>query len=249
MTSAPTDPAAPTHECRRGHRCHARARDEEGRWHGHGVERPDTLCQDCEREAFAAIRCLYDDWCQLEDAKLSPPPRDRAPKVTRTALYAVPIRLDIDTIQSAIEDETLSWASILTHGDPLPEHRRACVAACVDILSTHLGTLVDLPRRLRWRFSAHPDGGDDLVRVGLDGVDAVLGLADLHRHTQSVLGLADIRIWLPDSCHVCGVKALTSAPDQETVTCQACRSVWAKEEFARLNGVGLLEAPDSKRGA
>ncbi|KZM68328.1 hypothetical protein [Nocardia terpenica] len=240
MTLPTTAPADPTQRCRQRHRCVARVRDDDGRWLGGGVDRADTLCRGCEEAAFAAIRHLYDDWCLLEVAKLAPPPRDQAPRVTRSTLYSVPIRLDIDTLQSAIEDDTLTWARTLTHGDPLPAARRDCVHRCVAILSTRLGTLVDLPRQPRSRMSPRADGGDDLVRVDLDGVDAVLGLAELHRYTQNLLGLTETRIWLPDSCHVCGVKALTSAPDQETVTCQACRSVWGKEDFARLNGVGVL---------
>ncbi|ATL65116.1 hypothetical protein [Nocardia terpenica] len=242
MTLPITAPADPTHRCRQRHRCVARVRDDDGRWLGGGVDRAGTLCRGCEDAAFAAIRQLYDDWCLLEVAKLAPPPRDQAPKVTRSGLYTVPIRLDIDTLQSAIEDETLTWARTLTHGDPLPAARGECVRRCVAILSTHLGTLVDLPRRPRWRMTPCPDGGDDLVRIGLDGVDAVLQLADLHRYTCNALGLTETRIWLPDPCHVCGVKALTSSHDQEIVTCQACRSVWGKEEFARLNGVGVLGA-------
>ncbi|WP_378736014.1 hypothetical protein [Nocardia brasiliensis] len=231
----------PTHECRQGARCKSRIRDDEGHWHGGGVERADTLCRRCEQAAFEAIRQLYDDWLLLEAAKLQPRPKDRAPKVTHSTLYSLPIRLDIDTIQSAIEDETLAWATTLTRGDPVPSSRQECVHKCVSILSTGLGTLVDLPRRRRWRWTPLADGGDDLIHVGRDGVDAVLSLADLHRRSREILGLNETRIWLPDPCHVCGVKALTSSPDQQQVTCQACRAVWAKEEFARLNGVGVLD--------
>ncbi|WP_069164893.1 hypothetical protein [Nocardia altamirensis] len=229
------------HECRQGARCKSRIRDDDGRWHGKGVERPDTLCRVCEEAAFGAIRPLYDDWLLLEAAKLLPPTKDRAPKVTHSTLYSIPIRLDIDTVQSAIEDETLAWAITITRGDPLPTPRQECVQKCVSILATNLGTLVDLPRRWRWRMTPLADGGDELIHIGLDGVDAVLGLADLHRRARVVLGLNETRIWLPDPCHVCGIKALTSSADQETVTCQSCRAVWAKEEFARLNGVGVLD--------
>ncbi|MBF6064952.1 hypothetical protein IU494_30360 [Nocardia terpenica] len=236
-SSAITETADPVHRCRQRRRCVARIRDDDDRWHGVGTDRPESLCRGCQQAAFTAIRQLYDDRCRLEAAKLAPPPRDRAPKVTRSGLSTVPIRLDIDTVQSAIEDETLTWANTLSRGEPLPRSRRDCVRRCVAILSSGLGTLIDLPRRPKWRMRPRPDGGDDLVRTGLD---AVLGLAELHRYTQNTLGLTDTRIWLPDPCHVCGVKALTCSHDQEVVTCQACRSVWGKEEFARLNGVGIL---------
>ncbi|GAA5096734.1 hypothetical protein [Nocardia iowensis] len=231
----------PIHQCRQAAHCKSRVRDDNGHWHGGGVERPDSLCRGCEQAAFEAIRQLYDDWLLLEAAKLQPPPKDRAPKVTHTALYSVPIRLDIDTVQSAIEDETLTWTITLTRGEPLPTSRTLCVRRCVSTLSANLGTLVDLPRRQRWRMTPLADGGDEPQSVDLDGVDAVLKLAALHHRAREVLGLNETRIWLPDPCHVCGVKALTSSPDQETVTCQSCRTVWAKEEFARLNGVGVLD--------
>ncbi|CAM3952494.1 hypothetical protein NONI108955_01135 [Nocardia ninae] len=231
----------PIHECRQGVRCKSRIRDDEGCWHGSGVERPDALCRSCEEAAFASIRQLYDDWLLLEAAKLQPPPKDRAPKVTHSTPYSIPIRLDIDTIQSGIEDETLTWARILTRGDPVPTQRQKCVQKCVTIVAANLGTLVDQPWRRRWRMAPRADGGDELIHVGVDGVDAVLSLSDLHRRAREVLGLNETRIWLPDPCHLCGVKALTSSPDQQTVTCQACRASWAKEEFARLNGVGVLD--------
>lgn len=242
MTLPTTAPADPTHRCRQRHRCVARVRDDDGRWLGGGVDRTDTLCRGCEEAAFAAIRQLYEDWCLLEVAE------------TRSATAGSGAEGDpVDAVfgadpprhrHPAVRDRGRN-PHLGTHTHP--QRPAACRAR--GLCAPMCGDPVDPPRHPRGPAAPaavadgpRADGGDDLGRVDLDGVDAVLGLAELHRYTQNLLGLIETRIWLPDPCHVCGVKALTSSPDQETVTCQACRSVWGKEEFARLNGVGVLGA-------
>lgn len=167
---------------------------------------------------------------------------------------SIPIPLDIDTLRTAIDNELQRWHNRLTGCDPVPVNPRACVQQCHRIVCSRLGTLVDLPvAEYTVNVPLH-DGGDDLERWEMDGVDAVLRLAELHRRTETVLGVADVVQWMRQKCHVCGLKALvlTIAPPTQGVTdgagrkvdpppaddmvkCRSCHNAWTYEQFVRLN--------------
>jgi len=228
--------AGPEHECRQGRKCDDRIRDAAGEWHGAGVERPDTLCQYCEKRAFDALGQLWDDYKSLEAAIVEPRGRVDGPKIRKTADRKIPIPLDVDSLMMAIDDETLRWAIRVTKGDPLPGTPRDRVRQCVRILRSSTGTLVDLPRRRVAAWMPYPDGGDYDGLLELDGVDAVLRLADLHRRAQSTLGLTESKTErLNDPCHVCGLALLMMDISESIIKCRGCWNCWSEEEFARLN--------------
>lgn len=216
--------AGPEHSCRQGRRCKARVRDAEGKWHGVGVERPDSLCRSCEEHAFDEIRKLEDDYYALGDARTEQRSKVSGPYVTGTAERPIPIPLGIDTLMTEIVEETTRWARRLPGtGDDF------------DVITSSLGTLVDLPPQRITVWVPHPDGGDDIGEEVLDGVDAVLRLARLHERAVNALGLTDATPWLAEHCHVCGLRALTANMQHATIHCRSCRNVWDQDEFARLN--------------
>lgn len=227
----------PEHECRQGRKCKARIRDAEDRWHGAGVEDAGKLCHPCEEHAFAAIAQLADDYAALQAGTLEPRGRVDGPKVKGTADRKIPIPLDIYTLMSDIDDETLRWTVRITRGDPLPASTPERVRRCVAILGSNLGTLVDLPLQRVAAFMPHPEGGDYDALLELNGVDAVLRLAKLHDRARTVLGLTDRKVepLRDDYCHVCGLAALTIEIDTGIIRCRECRNCWSQEEFARLN--------------
>jgi hypothetical protein len=108
------------------------------------------------------------------------------------------------------------------------------VKRCLAILGAHKGTLVDLPPHVYEDWTRE---GDDLMKVSLDGVDAVLRLAAFHRQAMAVLGLGETRIWLPDPCPSCGRKSLSPSANQERISCQGCHAVWDSQHFALLGNV------------
>ncbi len=226
------------HRCRQGARCRARVRDGD-EFVGAGIERPG-LCRACEESAFASIARLADDYVAL-DGSLSEP-RDGAeqgPYVRRSSEYGVPIRLDCDVLGTAIVTELIRWTRAVGFDEDLPGKTADCVRKCVSLLLTRLGTLVDLPVRRRPELMPHPQGGDYLGAVEMDGVDAVLRLAELHRDAQRALGVSETRTLLSDPCPAagCGRRTLAASPDQQTVTCLHCRTTWPKEHFALLGNV------------
>lgn len=232
---------SPQHLCRQGRRCKDSVAHPDGELVGAGVERPDSLCRACEQAAFDAVRELWGDYCQLACAITQPRGRvDDGPKITRTAERSIPIPLDVDTLMTAIDDEALRWAVRITRGDSLPTYPPLRVWRCVKILSANLGTLVDMPTGVVAAWFPYPDGGDWDGRKELDGVDAVLRLAQLHHRARSVLGLVDVTTWLAESCHVCGLRTLTVEVEQSTVKCRNCRQVWDQDEFARLSNPLLV---------
>ncbi|WP_156959453.1 hypothetical protein [Nocardia sp. BMG51109] len=200
-------------------------RADEGSWQGAGVERPDTLCRPCEEHAFADIRQLRDDWLLLSAARTEQTRAGGGPKVSRSAELPVPIRLAADTLLTQITEEAYRWAQRLPgDGDDLT------------VITSHLGTLVDLPPQAVTVWIPHPDGGDSIGETVMDGVDAVLRLAALHRRAVKALGLEEVRDnRLNEVCHVCGMAALTASVRTNLITCHACRNVWDQDEFARLN--------------
>jgi hypothetical protein len=194
-------------------------RDDAGEFHGAGVERPNTLCRACEESAFADIRQLDDDWLLLNRARTLPRSTTSGPKVSGSSERPVPINLAVDTLFTAITEETTRWERRL----PGP-------------LCSCLGTLIDLPPSLHIVWLPHADGGDNIMEVTLDGVDAVLRLSALHHRAVKLLGLDEPKDeWLREQCHVCGMSALTSSLRTSLITCRGCRNVWDQDEFARLN--------------
>lgn len=220
----------PEHQCRQDRRCKAKIRDSEGEWHGVGVERPDSLCRPCEEHAFADIRELTTDYLHLTRARTEERSKVSGPKVSGSSDMPIPIPLAVDTLMSLIAEETLRWAVRLTRGNPIPNDNAFMV------ITSNLGTLVDMPLQAVTVWVPHPEGGDDTGRIMLDGVDAVLRLAHLHYRAIRVLGLEPVRDqYLHEPCHLCGLVAVTASVRTNLVTCLNCRNVWAQEEFARLN--------------
>ncbi|WP_433568033.1 hypothetical protein ACQP1O_43080 (plasmid) [Nocardia sp. CA-151230] len=218
------------HRCRQGRRCAARTRTPANEWLAAGVERPDSLCRPCEERAFDAIRELGDDYQMLEVARTEIHSKVSAPKVSGSSELPVPISLAADTLLSDIDTEALRWAFQLTRGEPIPD------SGALTLVCTRLGTLVDLPPQLVTVWSPHPDGGDDTTTASLDGVDAVLRLADLHRRAGLVLGITPQRVnFLREPCHVCGLAMLEASVKTDMVKCHSCRNVWSQDQFARLN--------------
>lgn len=218
--------AGPEHECRQGRRCKSRIRDAEGIFHGAGVERPNSLCRACEDSAFADIRELSNDYLELAAGVTTKQETAGGPKVTRSADPSVPIQLGTDALMTLINEEAARWARRLPgDGDELT------------VICSHLGTLVDLPPQKVVVWRPHPDGGDDTTDQILDGVDAVLRLANLHKRAQMLLGEVETTIFLPDPCPHCARKALAVSKDQQRVTCKGCRIVWDSEHFALLSNV------------
>ena len=213
------------HECRQGDRCKNRTRTAEDRWHGAGVERAGTLCRSCEEHAFADICQLSDDLDDLAAARSEPTRIAGGPKVTRSAELPVPISLIVDALMTEIIEETTRWAR------RLPGEGESFAALC-----SSLGTLVDLPPQKVTVWVPHPDGGDDIGEISLDGVDAVLRLSALHRRAVKLLGQDDVRdSRLTEACHVCGMCTLTVSLQTNLITCRMCHNVWDQDAFTRLN--------------
>ncbi|MFC9432722.1 hypothetical protein [Nocardia sp. NPDC057030] len=227
----------PEHQCRQGRRCKARVRDDDGEFHGKGVEGPGTLCRPCETDAFEAIRCLRADYEALRIARTEVRSHISGPKVSKSSERSIPIVLPVDTLMSDISLETLRWAVRITRGNPIPDDD------CFAVLCANLGTLIDLPAQQVTVWVPLADGGDDTARAVHDGVDAVLRLAALHQRARKLLGLDEPRIqWLRESCHVCGYCTLTSSIADATITCKTCQNCWDQDEFARLNNPLLAVA-------
>lgn len=219
---------SPEHECRQGRHCKARIRDADSRWHGAGVERPDSLCRPCEEAAFADIRQLGDDRALLLVARTQPHAvNGSGPKVSGSSERPVPISLPADALITAIDEEAARWARRLPgDGDDLT------------VICSNLGTLVDLPPQTMTVWVPLPDGGDDVTETVLDGVKGILRLSRLHHRAVGVLGLAEPKDeWLKEPCHICGLMMVTTSPRTDLVTCRnpECRNVWDQDEFARLN--------------
>lgn len=218
------------HRCRQGRRCKARERDDAGEYHGAGVERPDSLCRPCEEHAFADIRQLSDDYDLLYAARTEQRSQLSGQKVSGSTDLPIPIPLAVDTLMSQIGEEALRWAIRLPNDDP------SGVGACLAVICSNLGTLVDLPPQQVTVWIPHPDGGDSTGRTVFDGVDAVLRLSGLHHRSITVLCLEKPKDQtLHESCHVCGRAMLTASVRTNLITCRGCHNVWDQDQFASLN--------------
>lgn len=212
------------HECRQRRRCKARTRTADDQWHGAGTERPNTLCKPCEQNAFTAIQELGSDYSLLQAASAQEPSHLPGPKISGSSARMIPINLAADALATAIDEESARWA-----------RRLPGEGAELTVICSSLGTLIDLPPQSVTLWAPHPDGGDDLRNDVMDGVDAVLALAQLHHRAVKVLGLEpdqDQRSQEP--CHLCGWRTITTSVRTELVTCHHCHNVWHQDVFARL---------------
>lgn len=225
------------HECRQGRWCKARHRAEDGAFVGRGVERAGTLCRACEDSAFGDIRRLFDDYGQLDAARAEDRTAVAGVKVSGSSTPSIPIPLAVDTLMDDIDTEAYRWAVIVTRSDDMPAHPYRRVRQCMTALCANLGTLVDLPTQRVAAMFAHPDGGDWIGALELDGVDAVLRLSKLHHRALTVLGVGETTTFLRDPCPHCGRKALAPTKDQQYVTCKGCGIAWDSEHFAHLYNV------------
>ncbi|WP_280331516.1 hypothetical protein [Nocardia wallacei] len=222
-----------THECR-ARKCRARTRDEDGRWHPAGTERPDSLCVSCEKATFSAIRQLDSDFAALDEAATDSTTQGNCleSKVTKSRGRPVPVNVGLLALAAEIDDEVMTWALRADHAlDELPRNQWQRVHTCVTSLRTHLGTLVDLPPQDVCVFEPDEHGDDQAVTKALDGVDAVQRLARLHHRAQDALGLPEKVAWLQSPCHLCGLKALTHGEEDDIVTCRNCCAVWTLDEY------------------
>lgn len=233
----------PEHQCRQGRRCKARVKDDEGEFHGAGVEDAETLCRPCEFSCFEAIRKLGTDYDLLAEAARNGQSVQAGPKVSGSRERPIPLPVGIDALITDIDNETTRWALRITRGESLPRATGESIHRCVTILSAALGTLIDLPAQSVTVWIPQPDGGDYQTREAatqvFDGVDAVLRLSRLHQRAQSMLGLTEVTAWLNESCHVCGLRMLTTdmrnGVEETLINCRNCRNVWHQADFARLN--------------
>jgi ribosomal protein S27E len=226
------------HECRRGGKCKNRYRDTEGHMHGAEIEDAGKLCRTCEEQAFSAIRKLGEDYEALAQVSANPTgTRAKGPHVKHTPGRAAPINLNAYELMARIDDELLRWAIRLDRElDNLPANPQKRVNRCLTSLSVRLGTLIDQPTHIFDALLPYHEGGDYLGREALDGVDAVIRLADYHRRAQRILGRTEAISYLTvEICHVCGQRRLIAQHDQNLISCRNCGHTWDEETFARLN--------------
>ena len=218
------------HECRQGKRCRARKRDPNNTWRPAMIEH-QGLCRPCEDATFDAIRDLGADRAQLDAAITVDCRKQQTAKVGGTRDMPTPLNLAAEALAAAIDTEWTRWGRAVTRPDdpdcdlPYRWYMR---------ITTRLGTLVDLPTRRYWDMLPLPFGGDHLAQLEADGVDGALRLAELHHQAGKVTGRTETRIWLPDPCHVCGMKTLSPSAGQDLITCRSCRNVWDAHQFAKL---------------
>lgn len=225
-----------SHDCRQGNRCTMRTRDADGHLVPCGTERPNTLCVACEGEARTAITGLHVDWRELYLVLPATASVSLDPRVSGSREQLIPIRTSVDACMGAIEEELLRWHNVLTGGDEVPNASEDVVRVCLRSVLSRMPTLLRLgPRQVTVTDTTR--AGDDVSVIAvLDGVDAVLRLAALHRTAQHLVGATHVTRWLDHVCPTCRTRSLKVTEGRDnvsTTTCARCRQVWSDDELDR----------------
>lgn len=153
-----------------------------------------------------------------------------------------PLDLGIDELMRRIVWHVGMWELLLRDHLRLPDAPATSVrpgyltARASRFLVHRLSDLIALPAKESFLL------GFDRDPVTRDGIDAVLGLRQLHRRARTVLGVTEAVIALPGDCPGCGAYQIRRMDGGDTVWCEQCKRDWDYPEYQRY--VALMTAGD-----
>lgn len=209
-----------------------------------GEERP--FCPSCLRAAADDIHALPLDYLHLaqlllkaggvpDEAITRPKPGSRPP-----------IDLGVDEHMRRIVWAVGMWELILREHLSLPELPTGNVrpgfltARGANFLVAHLADLIALPPAASYLL------GYDHDPVIRDGIDAILGLRNLHAKSLMILGVTDAVIHLPGACPGCGCLQLRRFDGGDDVWCEQCKRHWPYVEYQRYVALMTVVRVDTK---
>lgn len=229
--------ATHTHRCVRGRLCADHEAMPDGRRLGAAIEAADGLCRTCERRAGHAAAELPRLYTELETI-IGEHRAAAGEHVSGTPEQPLPPRLDVLTVQAAIDATLTAWAQPVAGRCRIPWDTAAMarlrsgprVNRAAHILAANLDALLRLP--------AVPIDvwvvGHGVVTVKHTGLDGALRLLALHQRGRQLVtgGTGDAR--LPVPCPQCEAPALVRRNGGDQVTCAACGSSWPESDYRRL---------------
>jgi hypothetical protein len=214
---------------------------------GAAVNTSAGLCLADERHVQRAIETLPRDYVGLH-LHLGRATSGAAEFATGTPELPVPLRLDIEALQTEIVAEAVRWAEPVAEAvgaewdtqhardsRPGPVLSQAC-ALLVGRMSVLLA--------LRGVDQVVWDEHHHRTVLERDGVDGALRLLDLHQRARKVLAV-DRRVFrLPEPCPTCRVAALEHADGADIVDCRDCGARLGWDDYRRRTDplAGLEEA-------
>lgn len=240
------------HRCHRAERCAERVK-EGNTYLGARINRTVGLCVTCERFVLRALEHLPEDYLRLNQV-LGTVGSSSGMPVSGTREKPIPIKLDVEALQSAMVHEATCWAESVaevmrvewdTQG---AKHSRPAVLLrdSAGFLSGSLSTLLAIEgaEHLGWvvdRWEEETAKGDPKKVAGeprrtvlkRDGVVGALELLTLHNRTRKVLGLTDRTYRLPEPCPECEKPALEHRDGSDTVECSACARRFTWDDYRR----------------
>lgn len=232
------DTPAPPHRCYRQAHC----RDTEtvnNKRLGAAINAERGLCPTCTRHLDLALGQLPADYVELS-LLLGRHTRNVGPYITATKELPIPIRVGVEALMRAVDDETSCWAESVAEvlrvtWDTQAQHASR-PAVRVDRAARLLARAV--PVLLALHSAVHPVwDGDQLTPTDRDGLDGALVFIDLHRRARAVTGQSRLTHRLPDPCPECDRTALQHPDGSDTVTCAGCSHTMTWDEHQDMSGV------------
>lgn len=193
------------------------------------------LCGPCEADALRAVGQLGADYQALALVLTDPLEGSGGMRVNTSSEHRTPLNASADALQGRMIHAACWWEDeVLTALDRRVSSRAGLLPAWR--LTRAVTTLLDHSTALLM-LDARPYRHDDTKPMrDMDGVDALLDLAALHRSTNRVLGVQKLVHQLPGYCQnaACARSGTLRREDgADTITCALCDHTMTMAQYDR----------------
>jgi len=234
------------HRCAKAERCKGRTpvRQDDGtptgEWLAAQIGTARGLCERCVADVEHAINHLTGDVVELT-MLIGRTGFGGEVTVSASPELQIPIRVNLDALRSAIDNELQAWAEPVAEKLNVPWDTTAMyrtrmaprVQRAAHLLSRAVDTLLDLPdtEHSAWH-NGEPVWDFELdcqdVRVR-DGIDGALHLVELHRLAYIAVGRGEYVVRLPQPCLWCNWRSLVRRNGEDQVVCEHCHKTVRRE--------------------
>lgn len=240
-------PIEDTHACLAGAKCRA-AELVDGKRIPADTEKPDSLCDRCERAVQRCVEYLPRDYVALSQA-VGERGRGSGQRVKSSPARQAPLNVAVVAAMQEIAESLDRAAEIVSDKlacNPPEGAEPQRVSRAALMVSTNIGKLLTAEKVDAWEWQSDTQHDDTCNQVRCDdtqhlrltertGIEFGLSLHKLHKATNRLVGELEKLIKLSIACVDCaGTPPLFQEPDNGVVFCRECNRDWSTETFALL---------------
>jgi len=245
MLDAPIEPDL-SRRCRRAGRCPDHERlpipgtDATVRV-GALLETEDGLCRCCEQHVAQAVRELPMDYAELSTILATTSGNGMGERLTGTRERPIPIRVAVEAIMVAIDDEVQFWAGAIGPWDRRAAHHSrpgARIALGVGVLTRNWAAWLSAGfyEQPVWAGDGSPviDPDGYWLTQSIDGLAGALHLLRQHELVKVIAGRTELVTRKSAPCPRCQTLTLIQSNGSLTVECARCGTRWTDQAYREM---------------